>query len=177
MVLNQFAADIRQKVRPVKRISVGNKVDSAKNGTFLVTYATVELLAVLVELYADPARGKAFLGTGGNNTGFRVNKMEFRQFVEVVHFGDHKFQKPGCHNAFALVVVQFVGVVNDFAKGHFAIVQHQHRLFAGVGGACLGRARCFLLAFFALRAFVQHRFHPPVGQVFFPGDGFFLRHL
>jgi hypothetical protein len=78
MVLNQFAADVRQKIRSVKRISVGDKVDSAENGTFLAAYATVKLFAVLIQLNTDAPRCQTFFRACGDDAGFGVDKMQFR---------------------------------------------------------------------------------------------------
>ena len=85
MVLHQFAADLRQKIRPVNGIPVGNEIDGSKDWTVFIANAAVKLPGVFEQLDADSPRRQAFFGGKRDDTSFGIHKLQFCKFVEIVH--------------------------------------------------------------------------------------------
>jgi hypothetical protein len=77
MVLHQFAANLRQKIRPVQGLAIGHKVNRAKHHAFLISNATIEFTGVFEQLDADASGGKAFFGGVSDDASFGVHKGQF----------------------------------------------------------------------------------------------------
>ena len=99
LVLNQLSADIRKKVRPHDGGAVGDKIHSAKNGALFVTNASVKLAGVFKKLKPNAAWCQAALSAVGHDTGFGIDKRQFIQFIEIVHFSNDQFNKPRGYDA------------------------------------------------------------------------------
>lgn len=130
MLSNEFARHVRQKVRAIEHLTLGNQIDTSKYRAFFVANAGRQALTVGVEVNAYATRCEAFFGAHADHASIAFDEGHLYQFSKVVHLSHDQLSEPGRDNAVAIKVLQFVGEIDGLGEGLVFGAQQHHRFFA-----------------------------------------------